>query len=322
MNNPRATTGLIPLLKFNGVVCCRSDEKVTDVFKKLTVEGFLSVPILSQSGRFSGMVDMLDLVNFTVDLFMRSKYERSSTGWERFFDEEFNFRATPIKDILTAKLNHPSHAPSPQCAVLRGFSTLHPLEVLAKSPSVRRVPVLDEKAQVTGLITQSMMISLLSQNHNRLGSIEDIKIKNVDPALVPTVVSVREKDKAVDAFQLMRERGYSGLAVIDSIGHLTDVISVRDLRGIGMLAEKFHRLWYDVAFFKELVRSEFPKQTPEKPLYITKEATLGEILRLMDDGNIHRVFVCEIDSIDAKPMPTHVISQRDFLLILLKLMGL
>jgi len=242
---------------------------------------------------------------------------------ERFFDEEFKFKATPIKDILKAKLTHPSHGPlSPQLAVLKGFTTLHPLEVMAKAASVRRVPVLDEKAQVCGLVTQSMMISLLSQHHARLGSIEDIKIKNLDPALVPVVMSVREKDKAMDAFRVMGDRGIGGLAVVDAIGHLTDVISVRDLRGIGISAEKFHRLWYDVAFFKELVRTEFPRQTPEKPLWVTVDATLGDVLRLMDDGNIHRVFICSLDSIDGRPQPSHVITQRDFLLIILKLIGL
>lgn len=40
------------------------------------------------------------------------------------------------------------------------------------------------------------------------------------------------------------------------------------------------------------------------------------------DGNIHRIFVCEERSTDKKPVPTHVISQRDVLRFLMYRMGL
>jgi hypothetical protein len=42
----------------------------------------------------------------------------------------------------------------------------------------------------------------------------------------------------------------------------------------------------------------------------------------MEDGSIHRLWVCELKDGKCKPIPTHCISQRDVLRFLLYLAGL
>lgn len=85
--------------------------------------------------------------------------------------------------------------------------------------------------------------------------------------------------------------------------------------------------------FKEHCRKKFPSQTPHKPICVTKTDTLERVIRLMDDGNIHRVFVCEeksenlggsmVTGKQAKCLvPSHVITQRDVMRFILHLAGL
>jgi len=54
---------------------------------------------------------------------------------------------------------------------------------------------------------------------------------------------------------------------------------------------------------------------------IEPQETIKQLLSLMDDGNIHRVFVVTNDS-NNNPVATHVITQWDLLRFLLQQMGL
>ena len=113
----------------------------------------------------------------------------------------------------------------------------------------------------------------------------------------------------------------SGIGVTDEKGHLVDVLSVRDLRGIGVKAEHFERLWQSVKRFKQETRAEFHPQTPSQPIYVTEADSFERVLHLMDDGNLHRTFVVEKVE-DGGLKLTHVITQRDALRFLLFKMGL
>jgi signal-transduction protein with cAMP-binding, CBS, and nucleotidyltransferase domain len=63
---------------------------------------------------------------------------------------------------------------NPYHAVKKGFSLLHAMEVMVRE-GVHRVAVLDERDQVIGISTQSMIISLVSQNANLLGTVKGNK---------------------------------------------------------------------------------------------------------------------------------------------------
>lgn len=132
---------------------------------------------------------------------------------------------------------------------------------------------------VVGIVTQSMFISLISQNIARLGSLRQLRVRDMSEQLRREVVSVNNKTLALEAFRsagfrcqkndvisrcldrrLMEAKGLSGLAVVDEQGVLLDTLSARDLRGIGVDADKYHRLWYEVDFFKEVTRQDFKQQ--------------------------------------------------------------
>jgi len=317
-NNPRATTGTIPIFKSNGVVCVHSHEKITDVFKKLVIEGFLSAPVLNKNNKYIGQIDMLDLVDYTVRLFGAiEKYERTARGWASFFEEERQWKDATARDVMRRRSMVPRAADA-SYPVLRGFSLFHPYEILART-GLRRIPVVDERSNIVGLVTQSMCISLLRQNQQRLAPILDLRVREMEAVLGP-LISIRSDEKAIEGFRLMADKNISGLAVVDKEGVLVDTLSIRDLRGIGTDIERYHRLFYEVAFFKELLKSEYRRQTPAAPLFCTHDSTLRDVLKMMDDGNIHRVWVCTLDD-KRRPIPTGVISQKDVMLVTLREAG-
>jgi predicted transcriptional regulator len=76
--------------------------------------------------------------------------------------------------------------------------------------------------------------------------------------------------------------------------------------------------------FKQLSREAIPlaaprthyskKPVPRTVLFVSEKNTFEDVIRKMDDGNIHRVFVCSQLSINrGQPEPLHVISQTDVL---------
>lgn len=309
---PRSTTGTIALEKdaAGKAVICRKDDLLSKVLKILTTEGFLGLPVLNDDDEYIGFIDMLDMVSYVCRLFSREQRMRSVQEFESFFSSSRRFRRATVGDVdvlyrENKAVVHPLHEES---------SLLHVLEVLVHQ-RMRRVPLVDSGGDVTGLITTSMMISTLSQNMDYLEDFCDIKVRDLIPDLGWWVDTINESSTAISAFTKMVDNDRYALPVVNDRGVIVDNISIRDLRGIGCNAERFRDLWSSVRDFKEAARKQFPAQTPFSPIVVTKDDTIGDVLRKMDDGNIHRVFV--VADID-KPIPEHVISQYDVLKALLK----
>ena len=67
-------------------------------------------------------------------------------------------------------------------------------------------------------------------------------------------------------------------------GVLVDVLSSRDLRGIGRRGQEFERLWLIVREFKEIVRKEFPDKTPREVNFVYGSEKMVDVLSKMNDG--------------------------------------
>jgi CBS domain-containing protein len=319
-NLPRKTTGSISVWKHNHIVCCHKTDKVPAVFKTLVVEGLLSVPVLDKHHKYIGMVDLLDMVIFTIDLFGETNGPAGTKqSWVDFLEKEKKFHEATIRDVMQERSKTPRGVDLYR-PIMRGFSLFHAFEMMARTVH-RRAAVVDERNDVVGISTTSMFVSLISQNMWQLSGLRDMQIKEFKSELVQKVEAVRDTCKVIDAFRIMTEKNITGLAVVNARGVLVDTLSVRDLRGIGTDAEKYHRLWYEVAFFKDLTREEFKKQTPKNPVFVTVEDTFEKLVKVFEDGNIHRIWVAEIDKSDGLPRPVSVISQRDLLLCILKKAG-
>lgn len=178
-----------------------------------------------------------------------------------------------------------------------------------------RIPVLSDDGHVTGLVTQSMFISLFSQQMSRLGSLKYVWVSNFVQSLALFPFVVQEDSLALNAFKMMVKHNVSTLGVVDKDGCLVNSISVSDLHGMGCNTEHFQRLWYPVKRFKLTV------QTVRKPSVVTLTDTLETVIRRMDDGYVHAVFVVD-HSRSPNMIPLHVITQSDVLRAIRNQMGI
>jgi CBS domain-containing protein len=333
-NHPRPTTSTISVKKSGDAVVCMANDKLSDVLQLLIVEGYLSVPVLSQVKQLLGFIDLLDIVWYCLWSFGAWREEVSSERviesrqhFSTFLSLE-RFRNATILDVLGrpgfGTRNAIHH-------VFKGFSLFHVFETMARL-SCHRVAICNAERKVTGLITQSMVISLLDQHLDKLGTLASKHdVQEIIPGLGDELRLIHEDDLALSAFKAMVTGNVSGLAVINKTGELTDSISVRDLRGMGVNADDWTALWMNVKEFKAHCRKKFPSQTPSKPIFVKKTDSLEKVIRLMDDGNIHRVFVCQesegqggggMEGTGKRLIPSHVITQRDVMRFILHLCGL
>jgi len=217
-----------------------------------------------------------------------------------------------VKDVLAA----PRYKKPASWPMYLGTSVLQGLEMFANS-DIHRIPIINRNNRIAGILTQSMVISLIGQNMRMLGPIKDDPVTALHEVLKDKVLTINQDARTIDGFKLMAENNVSGIAVVDSEGRIVTNLSIRDLRGIGTNAAKWRRLAQPVKDFKAMVRAEFPRQTPGEVLCVSQKDTVERVIQLMDDGNIHRIW-----EVAENLKPVHVISQGDLLRFLAKRLGL
>jgi CBS domain-containing protein len=219
----------------------------------------------------------------------------------------------------------------PYPPIYSNYTSFHALELLVRGKN-HRLAVLDPTREfnkrITGIITESMLISWIRQNKASLGPLNDWPVSEMmtksgegkEPCK-----TINENEKAINAFNIMADEKVTGLAVVDDDGILVTVISITDLRAVGESGEFFSRLFRPIKKFKEMAREEFPrlapkthfsrKLVPRRGLFVTPNQKFEDVLTAMNDGNIHRVFVCDNPN---TPRPLGVITQHDILKLVLE----
>jgi len=311
---PRDTTGDIFVHKEGDVMTIQEDESVPMALRKLSMEGFLSAPVLSSDRTFRGFVDMMALTKFTCNLF----WGETSEAWVNFWDKEDRFQSATVKEAMDQST---AWRPRPLNVAWTTFSTFHAVEVMSRT-GAHRIAIVNDLNRVVGILTQSMVLSMVRQNMHLLGALRTRRIRDFENLRFPCL-TCKESDTTINAFNKMINRGVSGLAVVNDDGVLVTALSVKDLRAVGANGEFFSRLFRPVEEFKRLAREDFPFQAPRthysrrlvplKGLYVTMDSTLEQVINLMNDGNIHRVFVASESSLSGGPVPIEVISQKDVL---------
>ena len=117
--------------------------------------------------------------------------------WSRFFQLDRYQNATVREVAARSRAKMPLSYPS-----FRGFSTFSAMEQMARL-GPHRVSVLDRERHVVGILTQSMVISLLDQNIDKLGQFRECSVREMVPALATQAICVPETSLTIDAFRLM-----------------------------------------------------------------------------------------------------------------------
>ncbi len=294
------------------------------------VENFLAAPVVDDtvSSQFCGVIDLLDLVVFTSEVLFSGE---SSPAWIDFWQRSNKFKETQVWEVLKhVRMSNRARGPTDVYHALGdGYSLLHAFEVLART-GCHRIPVVNNLNRIVGIYTESMAASDIRQSLHHFGSLADLKVADMRQS--DCLFTIKESDRAIDAFRKMSELTVSGLPIVDTDGVLTGSISIRDLRGCGTSGEHFARLFWTVKDFKDQARREFPAQAPpthwttqslpRNARYVTPNDTFSDVVRAFNDGNLHRVFVVTQESADrGAPSPIAVISQRDLICQVLLSLG-
>jgi len=268
------------------ILKCQRSDSLTSVFKTLSSNKILSMPVLTKSGKFWGFIDILDIIKFMVDLVGEHIY--SKKDFDFFALEEF--QNSKVKDIMkypVAKLN-PFHP------VMSTQSLLSVCEVL--STGVHRVPIINGEQELVNIVTQSSMLKFIYDHMEQIGGKRKMKLKWMAMS-DQYVLSVNQHEKAIDAFKLMKICKVSGVAVVSDHDKLVGNISAHDIKRITSTARWISRLFTEASTFVQ-----------QAPVCVKKTDTLETLITTLVNNKIHRVYV-----VDDKHVPIGVLSLTDII---------
>jgi len=250
---------------------------------------------------------MVDIVKYLIAHFGPSNILGKEKDFWDLVEEEKNFATKTVNDVMT----YPLSTRNPFHPVREGYSALAVVEALAKEEKLHRVPVVDNNRQMFNLVTQSQVVDFLHKNVTSLGKKANMPVGEIKGILKP-VVSVTEESLAIDAFNLMVEKNISGLAVVDENGLLKGNLSIRDIKLISYDARLFWRLQQSVKNFILKLRAEWQTKhgRPRKLKKVKTTATLQEVIKVLSENKIHRVYIYD----PATKKAEGVISLKDVLL--------
>jgi len=292
-----------------GVIVIKSTDSSLEGFKILLSNNILSAPVLDVvANKYTGFLDMRDLVSFVV-----------------FVDnDQHSDIPTDIKEIL-ARGTHALKQPNDGITTtyLSRRNVFHPVhkddslwkvcEVLATG--VKRVPVVDEKGQVTNIISQSSIISFLQKHMQQVGADSTFTklIKDLNLG-TKQVISVKKSTSAIDTFRLMDNKKISGVAVVDENGQFIGNTSASDLKlfiktlSLEILHEPI------MQYLNKIRQDSIDIKSPT--ISCTPHDTLATVISKIGITKVHKLFVAD-DSSGYKPYC--VVSITDILRFIIQL---
>jgi CBS domain-containing protein len=283
------------------VISTDTSDELSNVFKRLVDNNVLSLPVLNQRGRYYGMVEMFDLVEYVTTLFA----DLSTTkliDLEKMLVSEKKFLRATVKDVIRSPFTKNKTSKPLQ----KGFSLYSAWEMLSLT-SLNRIAVLNESEQVIDIITGSMLIDFLWQNIEKIGNVAQRTVGDFTIEPTEVLATINKNTKAIVAFREMVRLEKSGLGVVDDNGKLVDNISPRDLKGIHTDANVFWRLWSTIIEYKKREKSEHDAKIPDLT-YVTNQDSLYTVVEKMATLHIHRVYV-----VDGDKKPIRVVTQNDIM---------
>eukprot|EP01117_Protostelium_nocturnum_P018867 TRINITY_DN798_c0_g1_i1.p1 TRINITY_DN798_c0_g1~~TRINITY_DN798_c0_g1_i1.p1 ORF type:complete len:316 (+),score=95.22 TRINITY_DN798_c0_g1_i1:141-1088(+) len=290
------------------VITISSTETPYQGFLKLVENSILSAPVyLEDTKQFTGFLDMRDLVSFVI-----------------YIDDDQNSPApNNLEDIVLSGLKlYKAPVDGVTVTYLSRTKPFHPIketdslwdafELLGKG--VHRVPVVNEKGEITNILSQSSAIQFLSKNVTHLGSCVTKSLEEIEIGTTP-VVAVTHLDTAADAFRLMEKRKMSGLAVIDTQdGRLIGNTSSSDLK-LFIKTPSIEMLKQPITDFLKGIRNENEIDIHAPVMAIESHDKLAFLIHKLASTKVHKLFVAN-DKDGFKPIK--VISISDVLRFVMK----
>jgi len=279
------------------VLSLDSSDQVVKGFQVLLDNKILSAPVFDKKeNKYIGFLDIRDLVSFCV------------------FLHDTNMQADNLLDIVNYGVKMFKHAVdgvtisylsrrNPFHSVKQGTSLLHVVELL--SHGNRRVAVVDNNGDAVNIISQSSVLRFFQEHMHQLKSLLEVKIADCPVGTSP-VITVSKETRAIDVFRLMDHHMRSGVAVVDSTGHLVGNTSGYDLK-LFIQTPSVKVLQFPIMQFLNEIRSDnIDISTPVITCHT--HDNLAMLIGKLVATKVHRVFIVEDDF-----KPLRVISVVDIL---------
>lgn len=281
------------------------DDPISSVWESLIKNNYMSMPVMTHMPeRYAGFVDVSDIVGHLFKLFDDAPEHQTEDFWKHLSASD-TFGETMVKEVMKNPLTHRNYFHP----ISVGFSMLHAFELLAKEKGLHRLPVVNERRELVNLITQSQVVNYLFRHIELIGPKMDKPLTRC-PQFFKSIVSCSIMDTVQSAFSLMTTESVTGLAVLDLEGHLVENISTRDIKGVDFSLKKFWRFYQTTKAYLRHIRAEYERlhSRPHQAVYLSKEHTIGDAIRMLSSNHIHRVYIC-----DDHKKPVGLITLKDLL---------
>jgi len=284
----------------NAIVSVCEDATVAQGFETLIKHNILAAPVFDSSKKqYCYMFSMRDVLYHALHILDELQLG-DDTPAVAFLTEKDHFRNYKVKDIA-------GHFDK-----LFEVGTDAPVDKLVElmvTQNVHRIISINPDHSLSNIITQSRVVECLVQLFDvspSLGALGKQTVKDLQLAKTSDIVSVRDSEKAINAFRKMHEHKVSALPVLDANGRVVGNISESDLKAIKCNAQYLKLLFLPV--------SEYLEATGKKDLVKCEMIdTYRTVVERVVQAHVHRCYV-----VDDKCKLIGVVSLHDILRALVR----
>jgi CBS domain-containing protein len=291
----------------------RPDDLVDQALQKMAKHDLTALPVVEPStgtapGTIKGFVDVVDLVAFLATVGTRTMTNPYGAGESRSLATDDiamlhrrskEFRITNTVEISDYCKRNPLHK------VNQGMPAKDLINFFGKTnENIHRVAVVDDNHNLIGVLTQSMLLRCISDDLSKMREINDVKANSLRMTEVNKLATVAADMTAFDAFMKMHKENLSSVAVVSGNGEIFENLSATDLKGA---LTDFKRLLLPVRDYLAATRAlVLAKKRTEGLVHCDRDRSLVEVLRLINEALVHRVYV-----VDEQRKPVGVVSLTD-----------
>eukprot|EP01132_Coremiostelium_polycephalum_P006180 gene6180-7694_t len=203
------------------VIVVNSDMNPIDGFKLILDNKIQSAPVFDKStGKFTGFLDIKDLVSFCV--FLHDSNVKVDT-----LVDIINFGLKMFKNPTEVTVTYLSRRNLLK-EVTSGSNICKAIDIL--SQGYHRVPIKDQDGKITNIISQSSIIQYIQKNvDNKILTELDCKISELPELGVSNVLSVKKTMPAIEVFKIMDQQRRTSIAVTDENDKFLYSIDSKDI---------------------------------------------------------------------------------------------
>jgi len=260
-----------------------TETSVRDALKTFNTHKVLSCPI-ANSGKGAdvhGFLDLFDLLAYLLELWEENETEEID-GIKKLGEKFLNHT---VRDLIDRSDND-------VYAAVIGTEHAHRL-IRLFGLGVHRVALLDLFGSLQNVLSQSDVVKYLHSNLELLGENENKSIKELNMISTEKLVIAESDQTAISAFKLLAQNLVSAVPIVDKQGVLSGTLSVSDLK---LIVDDLSPLLLTASQYKSI-------NEPLPSVECTPDSTLGSVISLLANSNVHRVWV-----VDENQKPISVIS--------------